>query len=303
MLYGGILNKILHKVTSILMDKLEKTNQQESNADIPVAIIPDAENHAHGKSSEGQTNKAMDKETELFSKWKEGLKNELIVTIQTQINPLEETINYFRKEYLGKDVPLRESVSEGVNSNPKDFSRIEKVIDEINDKMSSIEDMGKRIENIDYNVRSNNTNYSKDYVRGLLDRIDEYQEDVYLKLMKKYFINVYIGVYRYIALLRFNAIKDGSSFDCKELEGVLKEIERGLSDASIEVQRSKEGDEFDDKEMILSGKFERISTNEVSKKGKVAFSVLPKFTIVFPENNLKFSLNNEEVALYEQQII
>lgn len=223
---------------------------------------------------------------------------ELRNDILSGVDSVKEEIRYLRQDM--KD--LQPSPT-SLDSNVVHSDDMANDIKDILSKLASLQIMGKQIDDIDYNIRNQSaSSYSEDYVKSLQVQIDDYREDVFLKLMKKYFVNVYIGVYRYVALLRFQAIRDGSQFNNIEIEGVLKEIEEGLSSVGIKALRTPNGGDFNIKEMTLSDKFPRVSTKEENKKGKVAFSVLPRFLFKRTENADSLVFNREEVALFEDSI-
>ena len=232
-------------------------------------------------------------EKRLFVLFKRALVN--IDETKNELNSLKEEIVSLKQERRNYQSGSESSSSCTALPNDLDNS-----IKEILIKVSMIQDINSTIENIDYNIRNqSNSSYSKDYVESLHRQINDYKEDVYIKLLKRYFINVYIGVYRYVALLRYNALNNNASFINAEIEGVIKEIEDGLAHVGIDAFHTNTGGDFNIKEMTLSDKFPRIHTTNENERGKVAFSVYPKFSVRISEDSDCLVLNKEEVALFE----
>lgn len=249
------------------------------------------------KNINGQLNEGNSREDLIvfFKERETTLLNELKNEIRLQIDSVRDEVRGIRS-----DLQNPPSTPE-INRSPDFAGKASNDIGEILSKASIFQKMNGLIENIDYNIRNQNSSaYSKDYVESLQSQINEYREDVFLKLMRKYFVDVYSRVYRHVALLRFQAIKQGMKFESPEIESILREIEISLSMVGIEAYRSKEGVVFDDKEMVLSDKFEPVPTDDNLKKGKVAFSVFPKFIIHFPSNDSDLILSMEIVVLYEE---
>ena len=67
----------------------------------------------------------------------------------------------------------------------------------------------------------------------------------------------------------------------------------------IDAFHTNTGGDFNIKEMTLSDKFPRIHTTNENERGKVAFSVYPKFSVRISEDSDCLVLNKEEVALFE----
>lgn len=256
----------------------------------------------------------MDEMTDLLeqlSQLVERKSNEINASI-TDLNKSMEDV----KSSLGNIRQEVDSVKEDVkNIQEKKNSEIEVNRPSVNDKdsfesadkiiqvnMSRIVDMYQTIRDIDYNVRIQNNSISQDYVQSLLDQINEFKKDLFLKLMRLYFCDIYSNLYRYLARLLFKETAGNGELKREEIESLVKILEEGLNEIGINAKHSKEGQIFNCEEMDMSENFPRIQTTDENRKGKIALSIVPQFYINFPSLPSRLCikyLNKEEVVLYE----
>lgn len=181
----------------------------------------------------------------------------------------------------------------GLNSSVSGISNLDNIISEI-ERIKGIEEI---VGNIDYNLRNATSSSSGDeeYKNMLRQKVAEYEEDLYKKLMRKYVIDSLISLYTYINdKLRISGTDD---FLKKILENILYKLQT----LGIEAHSSKPGDSFDPR-CMTTGHYSNIVTNDDELDGKVAESVCPMFVWKYPELHQHVQpilLKEEEVTLYQ----
>lgn len=210
----------------------------------------------------------------------QGIRDEF-KSLRQEINALNADVMKLSDLIVSGNLNVR-SLQESLNETTHHFT----------EKMDGIEEM---VGNIDYNVRSGSASKSDDgeYKQALQSKLSEYEEDLYLKLMRKYVIDSQISIYNQIAEQLYIEQDD-------KLEKVLTLMAKELESIGVKVISSKVGADFDPSRM-RTGHYANIPTDNEQINGKVARSVTPAFLWTLPstrQQGTSLLLKEEDVILY-----
>lgn len=226
---------------------------------------------------------------------------ESIDYMNTQIATYHDSVTSFRK-FVDNEQAIQthcltdiQTKLQRVNSSVSGIPNLVEVTSEI-DRIKGIEEI---VGNIDYNLRNASSSVGGDdvYKNMLKEKITEYEEDLYKKLMRKYVIDNLISLY-----LQINDWLRISGTD-ESLKHVLDLILNKLETLGIKAYSSKPGDSFNPQYMT-TGHYPNIDTNNGELDGKVAESVRPMFVWklpIVPQQVEQMLLQEEEVTLYHKQ--
>ena len=150
---------------------------------------------------------------------------------------------------------------------------------------------------------NNNSDINREHLRHLQNQLSNYREDVFLKLVSRYVIDINITLYKRIAYRNYNLAQEG--VQNIELENVQKLIIQRFSTLGILSHSSKDRDDFNPEIMIISN-YPSIQTTDENLIGKVAISMIPRFEWTLPNlqsQSSTLTLNPEEVILYDNSIL
>lgn len=224
----------------------------------------------------------------------ESIKQYLIDADLQRVVSVSDTVNNIRLTSADISKDVKTILSEACDLKP-DFCKSASLNQENNKKL---DEMSEVLANIDYNIRMGaNTGNTQDsqYTQMLQEKINEYESDLYLKLMRKYVIDSQLSLYNQIVMRLTNIGRN------IELENVLKFITSKLEVVGIKTVKSKSGDIFNPRTMN-TGNYPNIQTTDPLLEGKVAESVSPAFVWYLPTVRQQISqlvLQEEEVRLYE----
>ena len=210
----------------------------------------------------------------------QGIKDEF-KSLHQEISALNNNVIKLSDLIVNGNLNLR-SLQESLNETTHHFA----------EKIDGIEDM---VGNIDYNIRSGSASNSSDseYKQALQSKLSEYEEDLYMKLMRKYVVDSQISIYIQIAEQLFIEHDD-------KLEKVLTLMAKKLESIGVKVVSSESGAEFDPAYM-KTGHYTNIPTNNEQLNGKVARSVTPAFMWTLPSTKQQLNsllLKEEDVVVY-----
>lgn len=232
------------------------------------------------------------------------IKNELkeiresIDFINTQVGAFFDSLSSFKK-YINDEETFQTNYLTDIQAKLKRIDTSVKVIPSIVDGMSKIDKLDgieDVVENIDYNIRSAaSSGDDSDYKQELSKKLSEYEDDLFMKLMRKYVIDSQISLYIQINdQLRIL----GTDTNLKQ---VLDLIVNKLEAIGIKTHLSKRGDTFNPKYMT-TGHYPNIETDNENLDGKIADVVRPSFFWNLPTIRPQYEpllLKEEEVILYQ----
>lgn len=222
-------------------------------------------------------------------------------SIQKSISTYNESLSSFKKlitdeqslqiDNYGDILSKIEQVKSIVSTIQKNVSS-----NSLENKLNAkIESISETVENINYNILSSpQTDANSEAIQTLNKKLAEYQDDLYMKLLRKYVIDSHISLYTQVNDLAHTLEDD------KHLNIVLKNIISKLETIGIKTQISKSGDPFDPKRMT-TGHYPNIETSNETLAGKVAESICPAFIWNLPtirQQSNQMILKEEEVTLY-----
>lgn len=224
----------------------------------------------------------------------EVIKQYLIDADLRRVISISDTVNNLRltSADIGKDI---KEIKSGVDSAKMDVGN---TANQVHDSNSKLSEMSETLANIDYNIRvgtNMGNNQDGQYTQMLQEKINEYENDLHLKLMRKYIVDSQLSLYNQIVQ---RLIDNGSNL---ELENILKLIISKLEMIGIKTIQSKPGDNFNPK-MMKTGNFKATPTTDVLLDGKIAVSISPAFVWSLPSVRQQSStlvLQEEVVKLYE----
>lgn len=163
----------------------------------------------------------------------------------------------------------------------------------IAEKVNKIDDT---IGDLSYNLLMANSSPSieSDYKQILEKKITEYEDDLYLKLMKKYVVDSQIALYIHVADQNYQE-KD------EKLDKILYMIASKLEAIGVIIKNSKQCDPFDPS-CMTTGHYPNTPTTDENLDGKVSNSIHPSFIWILPsikQQSTNLLLKEEEVTLYE----
>ncbi len=210
----------------------------------------------------------------------QGIKDEF-KSLHQEINALNNNVIKLRDLIVNGNLNMR-SFQESLNETTHHFE----------EKIDGIEEM---VGNIDYNVRSGSASNSSDseYKQVLQSKLSEYEEDLYLKLLRKYIIDSQISIYNQVAEQLY--IEQDN-----KLEKVLTMMAQKLESIGVKVIASEVGSDFNPSRM-KTGHYTNIPTDNEQLNGKVARSVTPAFLWTLPstkQQDTSLLLMEEDVILY-----
>lgn len=210
--------------------------------------------------------------------------NEQVKTIKQNIVALK---NMFSDENIG--------LLRYVTSTNSAINNIKPVLGDINQNVKKIDKMEEAIGNIDYNIRNgiSGGNNDGDYIRSLQGKLSEFEDDLYLKLMRKYVVDSQISLYVQIAERNYYE-KD------EKLETILRSFDQKLQSIGIKTTISQVGDTFNP-QFMTTGHYPNVATTDENMDGKIAASVHPSFVWTLPtirQRSAPLLLKEEEVILY-----
>lgn len=182
-----------------------------------------------------------------------------------------------------------------VESKVSTLQNIVSGISQKDDLNGKIDNIAETIANINYNILSApSTDANSETVQILNKKLAEYQDDLYMKLLRKYVIDSHISLYTQINDLA-HTLEDNN-----QLNIVLRIIISNLEAIGIKTHTSKSGDPFDSNSMT-TGHYPNIETTNETLAGKVAESICPAFIWNLPtirQQSNQMILKEEEVTLY-----
>lgn len=138
----------------------------------------------------------------------------------------------------------------------------------VTERLTAIEDKLKALEK-SFDEKIEHTAYEEKIVDRMHDELQDYKQDLYLKIMKP-LINEIIGI-------RDNILKNAESYrqnggenpsvPLKTFETYAYDMEDALTNCNVEIFRDSEGDDFDPKRMRV---VKKVDTDDESLHGKVA---------------------------------
>lgn len=224
----------------------------------------------------------------------EFIKQYLVDADLRRVISISDTVNNLRltSADIGKDI---KEIKSGVDSAKMDVGN---TANQVHDSNSKLSEMSEALANIDYNIRvgtNMGNNQDGQYTQMLQEKINEYENDLHLKLMRKYIVDSQLSLYNQIVQ---RLIDNGSNL---ELENILKLIISKLEMIGIKTIQSKPGDNFNPK-MMKTGNFKASQTTDALLDGKIAVSISPAFVWSLPSVRQQSStlvLQEEVVKLYE----
>lgn len=223
---------------------------------------------------------------------------ESIDFINMQVGAFFDSLSSFKK-YINDEETFQTNYLTDIQAKLKRIDTSVNVIPSIADGMSKINKLDgieDAVGNIDYNIRNaSSSGGDSEYKEELSKKLSEYEEDLYMKLMRKYVIDSQISLYV--------QINDQSRIHGTDsaLKQVLDLIINKLDAIGIKAYSSKPGDTFDPKHMT-TGHYPNIETEIEDWDGKVAESVTPSFIWSLPtmrQQSDQMLLKEEEVILYK----
>lgn len=230
----------------------------------------------------------------IIQKEVESIKQYLIDADLQRVISVSDTVNNIRLTSADISKEVKTILSKTCELKP-DICNSASLNQESNKKL---DEMCEVLANIDYNIRVGaNTGNTQDsqYTQILQEKINEYESDLHLKLMRKYVIDSQLSLYNQIVLRLKNI---GSNI---ELENILKLITSKLEGVGVRTVKSKSGDSFNPRTM-KTGNYPNVQTTDPLLEGKVAESVSPSFVWNLPsvrQQTSQLVLQEEEVRLYE----
>lgn len=225
---------------------------------------------------------------------------ESIDFMNTQIATYHDSVTSFRK-FVDDEQAIQthcltdiQAKLQRVNSSVSGIPNLVEVTSEI-DRIKGIEEI---VGNIDYNLRNaaSSAGGDDDYKKMLRNKISEYEEDLYKKLMRQYVIDTLISLYTQIN----NRLRISGTDET--LKHVLDMFLYKLETLGIKACSSKSGDSFNP-QCMTTGHYPNIDTDDDELDGKVAESVCPMFVWTLPtvrQQAEQLLLQEEEVTLYHK---
>ena len=218
--------------------------------------------------------------------------SKIVTSINTIENKVSDVINRLNRLDIDRLILIQDGMKEIKPSIDESLSSITT----IDKKLDNIRDACEFKDNIYRNI-------NEESLRSLQNQISDYKEDLYLKLLSKYVIDINIALFKRIAYRNYDLTKEEQKDN--ELEKFQKYILQSFLTIGILSFSAKEGQDFDPEFMTVSD-YPSIETTDKNLNGKIAFSLIPRFIWALPslqQQSTSLMLSKEEVILYDIKYI
>ena len=257
------------------MKEVADSNQVNENS-----MIPGNEDGNNGSSTNDPDSSNIQFPQIDFSK--------IVTSINTIEDKVSDVINRLNRLDLDRLILIQDGMKEIKPSLDESLSGIVT----IDKKLDNIRDICESKDNIYRNI------INEESLRSLQNQISDYKEDLYLKLLSKYVIDINIALFKRIAYRNYDLTKEEQKDN--ELEKFQKYILQSFLTIGILSVSTKEGQDFDPEFMTASDY--TIPTTDKNLNGKIALSLIPRFTWALPslqQQSTSLMLSKEEVILYD----
>lgn len=220
---------------------------------------------------------------------------------QAYYNTIQESI----KNLEGFIVKMSQGRIVGRNGGGNELNSINTVLGQISSSVSKIEDRTLETNYYSkelYNQAPNQTNDSSLITKEVLDELDQYKKDFYLKVSQNG-VNVSVEMVSmlYEEKYRMEQQEGPDSPSVARMKEMISFCLSRIKGLNVSVKQSCSGDAFDGNTMIAYDDI--IETNQKGLDGRVACSITPAFYWTLPRVNAPESystlLKEEVVALYK----
>lgn len=204
---------------------------------------------------------------------------------------LNAKIDELEKKIETLHTSLIEKISDRFSLLEDGFANVQKMLNQLSSSQEQMEPLPELVRNIDYNIRvSGSGNSDKEYVADLQKRLSEFQEDTYLKLLRKYILDSFISLYTNIS---YQIFEKGLT---TQMQNILKIIENDLLKMGIKLRSSNTMQRFDPLHMtICDGKTD--ITDDEKSENLVSRSIVPEFIWTLP------AIGHQQVTTLQKEVV
>lgn len=263
-------------------------NRNKRNREEMVNSVQNNENGLLSGNEEGNSEFSPNNSDFTNTQFPQNNISEIITYISTIEDKVSDVINRLNRIDLDRLILIQDGMKEmkaSLDDTSRSIIAIDNRLDNIKNACESKDDKYRNI-------------FNEESFRSLQNQISDYKEDLYLKLLSKYVIDINIVLFKHIAYRNYELTNMGQKdIELEKLQKII--LQRFMTIGILNVS-TKEGKDFDPEFMTASDY--SIGTTDINLSGKIALSLIPRFIWSLPslqQQNTSLMLSKEEVILYD----